>query len=125
MNEISALLIASPGRRRDSLGVLLKAVPTITALTVVDIGPDSLTLAHRLQPELILLDVEGPESAVWNTLARLRQEVPQSRYWLLVNTGREAVQAGMQGADEILLPGFSSETIGVMLTAVQTEHIYP
>jgi len=113
--NISALLVAHPGRLCDSLKALLR---TITYLTLVDQTDDTykaLSLVVEHSPNLLLLGSNLPMNRVETLLAATKDRCPQTRSVVLVDNMEEWWQAKAAGADSVLLAGFPSATFSATI----------
>jgi two-component system alkaline phosphatase synthesis response regulator PhoP len=89
------------------------------AVTVVDNGPEALTQAQLLQPDLVVLDLNLPGMDGMEVAARLREE--SSVYILMLSArGEEADRvAGLRiGADDFLTKPFSPRELVARVEAV-------
>ncbi|CAG0993293.1 hypothetical protein PLCT2_02596 [Planctomycetaceae bacterium] len=105
----TALIIAPPGRLRESLRVLVRAVNWIAQIELADDGPAGLRLIADYSPALVLLDTLLPEEQVWETLRQIKLKRATVRCVVLAQTRAQEQQAQVAGADGVLLNGFSSE----------------
>jgi len=88
-------------------------------VTVVDSGPEALTQARLLQPDLVILDLNLPGMDGMEVAARLREE--SSVYILMLSArGEEADRvAGLRiGADDYLTKPFSPRELVARVEAV-------
>jgi DNA-binding NarL/FixJ family response regulator len=106
---VSALIIAPPGRLRDSLRVLLRASGRIAHVEEADDAGFGLQSIVARPPGLVLLDA-GPEEDTWGGLRQLKTQWPQLPCLVLVHNLDQEPSARAAGADAVLQPGFSTET---------------
>ncbi len=105
------LVIAPPGRLRDSLLVLLQASGQVSLAGQADDGPAGLCwLAERI-PIAVLLDADLPDGQAWWALRRIKNEWPQLRCLILVHTYAQECQARAEGAEVVVQAGLSTETL--------------
>lgn len=102
-----ALVVARPGRLRDSLEALLAALPQIEIVNNVDDGLLALQACAEFPPDLVLLDVNLPGNEAYATLRQVKGKWPQARRILLVDGVEQQQVAKARGADDALLRGFS------------------
>ncbi|MBN1995069.1 MAG: response regulator transcription factor [Anaerolineae bacterium] len=105
----SALIIAPPGRLRDSLQVLLQAGNEITLAGQADNARSGLQLVAESCPALVLLDTHLPGDDAWQVLENLKRNYPQIRCFVLAHKFDQERRAQEAGADAVFLAGFSAE----------------
>ena len=106
----SALIIAPPGRLRDSLQVLLQAGNELALAGQADDARSGLRMIAEHRPTLVLLDTRLPDDDAWQVLAHLKRNYPQIRCFVLAHNFKQERRARETGADAIFLAGFSAET---------------
>lgn len=122
MTETITILVADDHPVvRDGLVAILSTQPDFEVVGEANNGRETLELAPRLKPDVILLDLEMPEIDGVETIQRLRQVCPQARVIVFTAFDTDerilgAVQAGAQG---YLLKGVPREEI---FTAVRVVH---
>ena len=106
----SVLIVAPPGRLRDGLRVLLRAVPQIGHTVQAD---DALAVLRAVEhsPALVLLDADLPGEEAWTVLRQIKAQWPQTRCIVLVNNGQQSQIAHVHGADTVLAKGFTVTTL--------------
>src|SRR5688572_18744923 len=97
----SLLIVAAPGRLRDSLEALLKTLSWLHIVEPVDNKLSALEIMSQYQPKLILLDDE-----TWSLLKSIKTLYPQVHCLALVNGLQQQQAAKSAGADITLLKGF-------------------
>ena len=88
-------------------------------VTVVDNGPEALTQARRIQPDLVILDLNLPGMDGMEVAARLREE--SQVYILMLSARGEEIDrvAGLRlGADDFLTKPFSPRELVARVEAV-------
>lgn len=110
-----ALIAARPGRMRDSLQALLAAMPRIGAVDETDDGEATLDKVGVRRPALLLLDTNLSEGQVWNVLRHVKSRWPQTRCVILAENVRQRETALAAGADGVLIKGFSTAKLYVMI----------
>jgi DNA-binding NarL/FixJ family response regulator len=88
----TALIIAPPGRMRDSWHVLLRASRYCTTVLHADDGPSGLEIIDRQPITWVLLDGDL-EDDVWWILTHLRSQRPAVRCLLLVHSAAQTCRA--------------------------------
>ena len=101
-----ALIVATPGRFRDSLRALLVAAPHIEAVDQADDAPSALKVVTARHPALVLLDTSLPGNQVWTALRQIKAERPETRCIILADNTRWQQEGSNSGADAVLLKGF-------------------
>jgi two-component system response regulator DevR len=102
----SAVIVAEPGRFRDSLRALLTATPHIDAVNQADDAASALRTIAQDHATLILLDGSLPGDEVGAVVREIRAERPQVRCIVLADNARQQREAKVAGADAVLLKGF-------------------
>jgi len=100
-----ALVIARSTYLRESLAVLLQALPLIgRVVPVADIG-SALALGLKPEPGLVLWDCDLPPAEVQTGLAQLKAAWPQARRLALVDDEQLSQETNVGGADVVLVKG--------------------
>ncbi|MCB9076164.1 MAG: response regulator transcription factor [Anaerolineaceae bacterium] len=104
---------------RAGLRVLLNAEPDMVVVGEAGDGESCVAIAVKLQPDLVLLDINMPHTNGLEALAELRHKVPHSRVLILTMHDdavylRQVLAAG--GAGYVLKEAADSE----LLTAIRT-----
>lgn len=102
----SAVIVAKPGRFRDSLRALLTATPQIDAVNQANDEESALKAIAVDHVTLMLLDGSLPGNEVGAMLRGIRAERPQVRCIVLADNARQQREAKAAGADAVLLKGF-------------------
>jgi DNA-binding NarL/FixJ family response regulator len=105
-SDVSALIVARPGRARDSLYALLGAVSQIEMIDRVDNGVSALKLVAEREPSLVLLDTGLGEDQAWSVLEQIKAARSQTRCIVLAGSFQQPQRARAAGADDVLLRGF-------------------
>ena len=109
--DASALVVAAPGRKRNSLRILLRAAPRITIVDLVDDAPSALKSSVDRPPDLLVLDLDPSAHGAWMILEQVKAEWPQVRCLVLVDTIQQGRMAKDAGVDGILVSGFSTNQL--------------
>jgi DNA-binding NarL/FixJ family response regulator len=110
-SNVSALIVARPGHRRDNLRALLRAVPQLKNINQADDGPSALKIIiDGKQPSLVLLDSTLPDSEVQLILEQTQTRPSRPRSLVLVDMTRSQPSATVNRADEVLSADFSITT---------------
>lgn len=117
------LLIAPPGRYRDSLRVLLSAAGWIPGAGVADNVEMGMAMIANNAPDLVLLDAGLPDGEAWVALENIKNNFPEIRCLVLTHTKQDFITAQLQGADDILPDGFSSQLLFDALQRLASEEI--
>lgn len=107
-DQFTAFVVAKPGRIRDGLIALLRAIPEIG--TIEPLGNDASVLArlsHHPQT-LVLLDARLMNQEVWTVIKQVKSHQPQvhCKYLVLADNNFQQRMAVAAGADGVLLAGF-------------------
>ena len=79
-----ALIVASPGRIRDSLKTMLRAVPRIETVYQANDGPTASKIITEYHPVLVLLDSKLANNDIQSVSRHIKTESPQTRCIVLV-----------------------------------------
>jgi DNA-binding NarL/FixJ family response regulator len=113
--RVSTLLIAKPGALRDSLKVLLMALPQITAVKVADNAAFALSMVEIYHPALIILDPNLSSRQGWRLLKQIKRRWPYIQCVVLVDTVQHLRFAEALGANKALLKGYPAAKLSVAL----------
>ncbi len=116
------LIVARPGRMRDSLQSLLAAAPLIDEIDQADDGASALRILERC-PTLVLLDTNLPGGQVWEVLAQIRAQQPHTRCLVLADSARQRQMAWASGADDVLLKGFQTAELFAAIEKVLSKEL--
>ncbi|MFQ5594218.1 MAG: response regulator [Anaerolineae bacterium] len=114
-DQTLAMVIARPGQVRDSLQVLLTAIPQIDAVLVVDDGPAALDIGMKNRSALVLLDFDLPKDEAWVTLQQIKTAWPRTQCIALVDHEQEQEIAKAAGADVALIKGILAARLGTTI----------
>ena len=117
--QIRIVLAVDHAVLRAGLRVLLNAEPDMVVVGEAGDGESCVAIAAELQPDLVLLDINMPNTNGLEALEILRQKVPHSRVLILTMHDdavylRQVLAAG--GAGYVLKEAADSE----LLTAIRT-----
>jgi DNA-binding NarL/FixJ family response regulator len=110
-----ALIAAKPGRWRESLRALLIAAPEVDAVREVSEPISEHEAEEDPSPALVVLDASLDGIRVPEELQEIKELWPHSRCIVLVDNSKQQQQAQYNGADAVLMRGFSA---GELFTAV-------
>ncbi len=106
--DASVLVVAAPGRKRNSLRVLLRAVPQFAIIDLMDDASSALKSSVDCPPDLLVLDLSLSANGEWRILEQIRAEWPRTRCLILVNTIQQWRMAKEVNVDGVLVNGFST-----------------
>jgi DNA-binding NarL/FixJ family response regulator len=115
---IATLIIAPPGRFRDSLRVLLRAGNMITLSGQASDMSTALQLVDVHHPALVLMDADLQSGDVWRALRQLRREYPQIRVIVFTHTSQQSREAQQAPADAVLADGFTTRQLFETILAI-------
>ena len=104
-SQVSALIIARSAQLRESLLVLMRALPRIEEIYQADDGDTALIMGQQIRPALVLLDYDLPRNEVQATLERLKAAWPQARSVVLLDDEQDRRSVEAAGADVALVKG--------------------
>ena len=100
-----ALIVASPGRIRDSLKTMLRAVPRIETVYQANDGPTASKIITEYHPVLVLLDSKLANNDIQSVSRHIKTESPQTRCIVLVDNVQQQWMAKVADADSVLAIG--------------------
>lgn len=100
--SIKILIADDHGVLRAGLRALLNAEPDLQVVDEAADGPEALGLIQKLQPDVVLLDIDLPGLSGIDVTRRLQKTVPRVRVLILTvhedeSLLREAIRAGAAG----------------------------
>ena len=104
-NFAPALIVASPGRIRDSLKTMLRAVPCIETIYQANDGPSASKIITEYHPVLVLLDSKLANNDIQSVSRQIKTESPQTRFIVLVDNVQQQWMAKVADADTVLAIG--------------------
>ena len=125
LNQLRVLIVDDQPLFSDGLRNLL-AARGITVIGLATNGERALTEAHRLKPDLVLLDVHMPGMDGLTTLAQMKSELPQIKVVMLTASDEPAklLEALNAGANGYLLKNLNpSEFFGMVEQVMRGEVI--
>jgi DNA-binding NarL/FixJ family response regulator len=105
------LVVARPGRIRNSLQALLQIMPRLRVTDLVSDNTSAMQMLTQHCPALVILDVNLPDNEAWVLLAQIQRTRPQTRCLLFVNSIEQRRAAKIAGADGALLKGFGTREL--------------
>jgi DNA-binding NarL/FixJ family response regulator len=114
--KANVLVVAKPGRMRNSLQTLLQIMPRLKVADLASDKSSAMQILTRYNPALVILDVNLPDCQTWVLLAQIQQTRPQTRCLLFVDSIEQRRAAKLAGADAVLLKGFGT---GELFTTIE------
>ena len=106
----SVLIVARPGRIRDSLEALLRTIPQVKIVGQVEDSSTALEMITEYGQDLVLLVTDPSNDGAGQILEHLK-DAPGTQCLVLTNTRLNLKQAEAAGADDVLLTGFTTSTL--------------
>ena len=100
-----ALIVANPGRIRDSLKTMLRAVPHIQTIYQANDAPTASKIISQYRPALVLLDSKLANNDIQSVSRQIKTESPQTRCIVLVDNVQQQWMAKVTDADTVLAIG--------------------
>lgn len=110
------IVIASQGPRQQSLSALLRTIPGIEHIFLVDDCVSALALSRDAVPNLVIIDSRGLEDNANAGLRALKDKVPGLRCLLLSEQPKYETGYRSLGADTVLVDGFTVEQFSLAVT---------
>jgi DNA-binding NarL/FixJ family response regulator len=122
----SALIVAAPSRIRDGLQALLKTMPALDPIDLIDSAAGVPEAVTQTGPDLVLFDANLSGDEIWLVIRQIKVKIPQTLCIAIVNNMQQKRMAQAAGADQILLAGFpAGELITILETALNKEEGQP
>lgn len=96
------IIVSRPGAVRESLRAVLSSFSQLEVIGAVGGGLSALNKIREQRPSLLVIDGNLAEDEVLALLAQVRQEQPQVRCVVLVETSRQRGKALSAGAHAVL-----------------------
>ncbi len=126
MNKITLVLAEDHHVVRQGLRTLLNTEPDFTVIGEAAEGLQVSALVERLQPNVLIVDVQMPGLNGLEVTRQVRQRVPQTRVLVLSMHANEAyvLEALRNGAAGYILKSASAETLAEAVRTVAGGHRY-
>lgn len=111
------LLGAPPGRRRDSLHLLLETMPNVTQVYIVEDLSGLLTAVQTHRPDIIVVETGFDADRIWLLTSLLAAAESRARLIFIVATTAEKERALHSGAHAVLMHGFSTTELRTAITS--------
>ncbi|HZT99295.1 MAG TPA: response regulator transcription factor [Ktedonobacteraceae bacterium] len=115
---ITLLLVDDDPMVRQGLRMLLGRQATITVVGEATDGAQAITLAHALQPDVVLMDLSMPTMDGIKATAALRAAVPDTAVVLLSLYDEETMRARAYAAGAVAFIG-KQEGVRALLAAIR------
>ena len=111
---------------RAGIRALLAGLPDVEVVGEASTGPEALTLAESLRPDLVLLDISMPELNGLEVASRLIKTEPKRRIvFLSMHTDAVYVRRALQaGASGYLVKGADVPELSLAIRAVMRGELY-
>jgi DNA-binding NarL/FixJ family response regulator len=100
-----ALIVASPGRIRDSLKTMLRAIPNIETIYQANDAPAASKIITQYRPSLVLLDSKLANNDIQSVSRLIKTQSPHTRCVVLVDNVQQQWMAKVADADTVLTIG--------------------
>ena len=121
MNDtaISNMIISKPGRYRDSLGVLLSAIPDIEEAICVDTVQDAVKMfSEGFSFDLIIINTDQDEINIIETLSSVKRLSPYSKMLVMADAAIWQKIKQVPEVDHVSLKGFSIHQLRTAIDAL-------
>ncbi len=109
-NLAPALIVASPGRIRDSFKTMLRAIPRIETILQASDGPSASKIISEYRPALVLLDSKLANNDIQRVSRQIKHDSPQTRCIMLVDHAQQQWMAKVADADTVITLGCPATT---------------
>lgn len=103
-SKLTALIISRPGQLRNSLEVLLAAIPQLEAVRPADDSQAALVIGTQCHPALVVMDYDRSNDSA-AALGYIKSAWPQTRCVVLADDEQVLPAAWAAGADIVLTKG--------------------
>jgi DNA-binding response OmpR family regulator len=117
---LTFLIIGSPGRLRDALRTFLHAIMPAAELDTANDFESGYATAAKKQPSLVIIDGSELLDSDCHLLRQMLSGQKPSRCLVIADTLKRATSAREAGADDVILQGFSIQTLRHTLLAMNT-----
>ena len=124
-NLAPALIVASPGRIRDSLKTMLRAVPSIHTILQANDGPSAAKIITEHRPILVLLDSRLANNDIQSVSRQIKAKSPQTRCVILVDNAQQQWMAKVADADTVLPIGCPATKFFTTIEGLLAQAIIP
>ena len=124
--DIHVLIADDQTLFRSGLAQLLSAAPRIHIAGEASDGAEALRLAHRLKPDVVLMDLRMPNMDGVEATRRIVKDLPETRVLILSTFDTESyvMQALKSGAHGYVLKDSSPQSIAAAVVSVyEGEHV--
>ena len=111
----SVLIIGPAGRLRDGLRTILHTFPGIGEIIAAEDFTSGYEQAVKIRPCIVIVDADDSLEDECVLLKQLLSRYDHARCLLIANTMRQAARARRVGADAVLLRGFSTNNLYLIL----------
>ena len=118
-----ALIVANPGRIRDSLKTMLRAVPHIQTIYQANDAPTASKIISEHRPALVLLDSKLANNDIQSVSRQIKTVSPQTRCIVLVDNIQQQWMAKVADADTVLAIGCPATKFLTIIEGLLTEEV--
>ena len=101
----SVLIVSSPGRIRDSLKTMLRAIPGIETVLQANDGPSASKFIKQYHPSLVLLDAKLANNDIQSVSRQIRSDSPATRCVIMVDNAHQQWLVKVTDVDTVLTIG--------------------
>jgi DNA-binding NarL/FixJ family response regulator len=109
--KVLTIVVSRPGAVRESLRAVLSSFSQLEVIGAVGGGLSAMNKIREQRPSLLVIDGNFAEDEVVALLAQVRQEQPQVRCVVLVETSRQRGKVLSAGAHAVLQRGDPLENL--------------
>lgn len=120
--SISVLIIAEPGGLQDGLTALISVVPDVDRIYHESSITEALRKISQHRPGLVLLDGDLLGEKMADFLKSLKNQYPESMYFVLARDVQQEQAAKSTGVDGVLLKGYPAEKLLTTIEALLNDH---
>ena len=118
-DNASLLVVIEPGRKLESLRVLLQGFDQIDRVLETKGVVSAWRMFASESPDFILIDMDLPNNESWQFLEKVKNGSHCIQIAALVSDSRQVQAAQQAGADSVLVTGFSATDLQIALEPLQ------
>ncbi len=112
---LNVLIVARKGELRDGLQALLTSISRLVMISITDNLDSAVTYTANHCPEIVVIDVESPDTALRSAVKDIKGCCPASRLLILVRDEAGRQTAAVYGADSVVVSGVKADDLAATI----------